>query len=815
MHNVLIAGLPTDLEQWLIQRLGNIAGLTLQTAHTGEQALGLLAQGRHRLLVVDDRLQGMAVGEILASARRELGLDNMRAIVCLERKRLGQVADGLSASLLADDKMLFYPLDREKLIQDILAGCPPGEAGGKEDEPDSDDSLDSVAVDLWPQFKERIFDQVATLEQEVLALLDGKTDPESLKTAQREAHKLAGSLGSLGFEHGTRLAREIEHTFQAKLVPGQAECLRLCDCVVQLRSELEKGPIRKPRPVEHDSSPEPASREEHRPLLLIIDADRELASSVSLEASRSGLRAEVITNPKSARDLFSGSSPSAILLDPCFPEGVETGLQFLSELTASKPSIPVLVFTSKDLLKDRLRVAQLGAQVSLEKPMPVPRVIEAVTHLLDRRKSSRTRVLAVDDDPAVLDTLSRWLEPQGILLHTLSDPLRFWDTVEGFAPDLLLLDSDMPHLSGLELCRALRKDVRWSGLPVLFLTSDGDMKTLQEVFAAGGDDFVVKPFVGPELLARVSTRIERSCQLISMVERDRLTGTDSLKTSVWYLDKLFRLANRRKEPLCLAVLEPDDFDQVSTHYGRSSGDLVYRRLGELLVSSFRTEDVISRWEGDEFVLGLSGMALGDGVQRLAELLETFRQEEFTSDSGIKFGMTLSAGIAVYPRDGCDVHSLYRAARHALGQAKKMGGDRILTSGRWVSDPNSKLTPDIVVVDDDEALAGLLSHALTTRGYVARHFKDGLSALKALGGPLPELRPQVLLLDVDLPNLDGLSVLRRLAADGVVKRTRVIMLTARSSEAEVITALEWGAFDHVAKPFSLRVLMQRVRRALEA
>src|SRR5581483_5346309 len=448
MHNVLIAGLPTDLEQWLTQRLGDVAGLNLQTAHTGEQALGLLAQGRHRLLVVDDRLQGTAVGEFLASARRELGLDNMRAIVCLERKRLGQVADGLSTSLLADDKMLFHPLDREKLIQDILAWCPPGEAAGREEEPGSDDSLDSVAVDLWPQFKERIFDQVATLEQGVLALLDGKTDPESLKTAQREAHKLAGSLGSLGFEHGTRLAREIEHTLQARLVPGQAECLRLCDCVVQLRSELEKGPMRKPRPVEHDSSPEPASRDEHRPLLLVIDADRELANSVSLEASRSGLRTEVVTSSESARELLSGCSPSAILLDPCFPEGVETGLQFLSELTASKSSIPVLVFTSRDLLKDRLRVAQLGAQVFLEKPMAVARVIEAVNHLLDRRKSSRTRVLAVDDDPAVLDTLNRWLEPQGILLHTLSDPLRFWDTVEGFAPDLLLLDFDMPHLSG-------------------------------------------------------------------------------------------------------------------------------------------------------------------------------------------------------------------------------------------------------------------------------------------------------------------------------------------------------------------------------
>lgn len=71
----------------------------------------------------------------------------------------------------------------------------------------------------------------------------------------------------------------------------------------------------------------------------------------------------------------------------------------------------------------------------------------------------------------------------------------------------------------------------------------------------------------------------------------------------------------------------------------------------------------------------------------------------------------------------------------------------------------------------------------------------------------------MLLDVDLPGLDGLSVLRRLARDDVLSRTRVIMLTARAGEAEVVEALELGAFDHVAKPFSVPVLMQRVRCAL--
>jgi DNA-binding response OmpR family regulator len=69
--------------------------------------------------------------------------------------------------------------------------------------------------------------------------------------------------------------------------------------------------------------------------------------------------------------------------------------------------------------------------------------------------------------------------------------------------------------------------------------------------------------------------------------------------------------------------------------------------------------------------------------------------------------------------------------------------------------------------------------------------------------------------VGLPGLDGLSVLRKLAEAGVLRSTRVIMLTLRSSDAEVLEALELGAFDHVAKPFSVPVLLHRIARALDS
>jgi PleD family two-component response regulator len=196
------------------------------------------------------------------------------------------------------------------------------------------------------------------------------------------------------------------------------------------------------------------------------------------------------------------------------------------------------------------------------------------------------------------------------------------------------------------------------------------------------------------------------------------------------------------------------------------------------------------------------------------MLEAWRREEFGDPIDERFYITFSAGVAEYPKDGGDLQTLYRAADRALYQAKAAGRDRVLPTGWQAEQDQTEPKADVVVVDDDETLAALLLHALETRGYRTRWLKDGQEAAAELGGPHPRLKTRVLLLDVDLPGLDGLSVLRRLAQDGVTRQTRVIMLTVRAAETEVVTALELGAFDHVLKPFSLPVLMQRVRRALQ-
>lgn len=138
----------------------------------------------------------------------------------------------------------------------------------------------------------------------------------------------------------------------------------------------------------------------------------------------------------------------------------------------------------------------------------------------------------MDDDPQMLDILRTLLEPWGFMLTLLDNPQHFWTTLEQASPDLLILDVEMPQLSGIDLCQVVRNDPRWSDLPVLFLSAHRDMETVTRVFTAGADDYVSKPVLEPELIARVLNRLERTYILHKLAETDILTGVANRRKSI-------------------------------------------------------------------------------------------------------------------------------------------------------------------------------------------------------------------------------------------------------------------------------------------
>lgn len=118
-------------------------------------------------------------------------------------------------------------------------------------------------------------------------------------------------------------------------------------------------------------------------------------------------------------------------------------------------------------------------------------------------------------------------------------------------------------------------------------------------------------------------------------------------------------------------------------------------------------------------------------------------------------------------------------------------------------------PTILVVDDEEDIRELVELNLRREGYHVLTCETGEQALDRVSSGTPD----VVVLDLMLPGIDGLEVCKRLRADPKTRQIAVIMLTAKGEEADIVAGLELGADDYVTKPFSGKVLVARVRRLL--
>ncbi len=119
-------------------------------------------------------------------------------------------------------------------------------------------------------------------------------------------------------------------------------------------------------------------------------------------------------------------------------------------------------------------------------------------------------VVAVDDDPEVLDTVGRVLEREAFEVSLARSGAEALAIVEGRTPDLMILDIIMPGMDGITLCQHLRRDARFAALPILFLTAKGSTDDIVDGLDAGADDYVIKPFELAELRARVHALLRRS-----------------------------------------------------------------------------------------------------------------------------------------------------------------------------------------------------------------------------------------------------------------------------------------------------------------
>ncbi|MBE9228451.1 response regulator [Phormidium sp. LEGE 05292] len=541
--------------------------------------------------------------------------------------------------------------------------------------------------EIWQECRQSYDDRVTIIDRAVTALKAGKLTRELQQQAEREAHTLIGSLGSFGLEEASQISRQIQQILKQPSL-DYSEAKQLKELIKKLRLSMSgEYQIENTLEVTKNKATYLTSDSAN---LLIVDDDLILAEHIANEAITWGIQAEVATNLQQAKKLILKQQPDVVLLDLSFAEIGENGLEFLEELHNKYPEILVLVFTARDQLSDRVQAARLGSKGFLQKPIAPSQVLAAISQTLQQSHQTQSKILIVDDDPQILKLLKKVIENEDYNLILLDNAQQFWEVLEQTVPDLLILDVQLQsrsisngvaatsELNGFDLCQIIRNDPLWHNLPILFLSGHTDSETVLHGFEAGADDFLYKPFVPAELLIRVKKRLEQG-KIRRQTELDLLTGVSNRSKSMQDITRLLRLAVRQQQPFCLAVLDLDQFKLVNDRYGHEMGDRVLNCFGQLLNQSFRMEDVVGRWGGEEFVVGMYGISKEIGVKRLNKMLNSFKSIKFIDTNGSEFQVTFSAGISQFIEDGEDLQTLYRAADQTLYRAKHQGRNRVLAT----------------------------------------------------------------------------------------------------------------------------------------
>ena len=252
---------------------------------------------------------------------------------------------------------------------------------------------------------------------------------------------------------------------------------------------------------------------QNSPLLLIVDDDLNFTEELGQEAANQGIRSQILPTPELVKIWLEEQQarneqlPNIVLLTiSCTESFRQEYLALIAEFNLLIPSIPVIVIDHYPSFEARLQVARHGGTLYLQQPVSVSQTIAFCQQTLQDSGQGK-KILIVDDDVELLQVIPSLLQPWGFRITTLEDTRQFWDVLKAVAPDVLVLDIEMPYLSGIEICKVLRIHPYWCKLPVIFLSVHTDITIYELAFSSGGDDFITKPVVVKQLADRIIHRL--------------------------------------------------------------------------------------------------------------------------------------------------------------------------------------------------------------------------------------------------------------------------------------------------------------------
>lgn len=391
-------------------------------------------------------------------------------------------------------------------------------------------------------------------------------------------------------------------------------------------------------------------------------------------------------------------------------------------------------------------------------------------------------ILTVDDNVMNLDVFCRILKDTQIRIDTAGNGAEALELLEKNSYHIVFLDHMMPVMDGIETLKIIRQKGLCENTPVIVLTANAVAGEKQMYLEAGFDDYLSKPIVSKLLKEMVRTRLPE--------ELLRKSGKGSIppaKEDHAAQEEEGGLIGQLGSLLDTAMGLSYCCDDESFYQEMLTTYLKNRKVEEL-GRCYQDED----WDNYRILVhALKSTSLSIGAAGLSEQAKAL--ETAAKEADIPYIR------ANHEKVMAEYQNLLDSLHEIAGQEK---AEKAVTGG-------GENKPSVLVVDDD-IMNLQIAEKMLTDGFRVYTVDSGEKALDFLKSQIPDL----VLLDIHMPDMNGFAVLERMRADRVFREIPVIFLTADDDQDTEVRGFQAGALDFITKPFVADIMLQRVNRILQ-
>jgi diguanylate cyclase (GGDEF)-like protein len=298
-----------------------------------------------------------------------------------------------------------------------------------------------------------------------------------------------------------------------------------------------------------------------------------------------------------------------------------------------------------------------------------------------------SRIMMADNDPAFVQMLSHFLHEEGYEVIIAEDGVEVLAKGTAAPPDLFIIALQLPEIDGIDVCLRLKSQAGTKHVPVVIVApAPAQLEKIKSV-QAGVDGFFTKPLDAKELLPKLKSLItqklnfeflRRSYEIAAFqASTDPLTGLFNQRQFWIILDRELERARRYGHHFSLAMVDIDNFKEYNDRHGHLKGDEVLRQAAELFRERIRNSDIVARYGGEEFVVVMPETVKELAIRVGDKLCRAFAEYPFPLQDTQPGGrLTISMGVATFPRDASAARDLVDMADRALYRAKKAGKNRV-------------------------------------------------------------------------------------------------------------------------------------------